>query len=899
MALVINPATGQILFTEDATAYLQQGYREPTAAELEHSARTEEFGGFGQQAQAQAERVLRGATLGAVEGFGSDEDIRARAEVSQELSPVTSFAASVLPDVGIAAVTGGLGGLATGAGRAAGRAALAEGAGIVRAGLSAARAGGAAALAGESLGAGAVAAGQDAYASGRQLGDDPGADAENLLIWGGLNFGIGAALMGASKIGRGASSLDDVAKTAELRSPLMAELDTPAKMEAAAIRQGKREAVDAGVERALNNASRGEADDVLERAIGGAPEAEAAGFGRQRRLYINREAIMDAAERELTGDLGSLADEIGAATKGDKAQAVASHVSSNHQAQRAAANSVAEDAAAFAGELRAEARAYAVEIGERGLRYPVPGQKDLTLALMDNAKAVQNATTGKGMFEALDTFKRTTQELKLSLEKAALNSENVVHYNKLIPKLDTFERTIRARLEDSKTWGKAGDMQRAYNAVISDKLMPSMDTFERSVLQRTGGSYDGTIKFEGWEKKIRSLLKGDDPGKLRHVNAILDGMNELAGVRRQFGDASAAGQIEARTAKVRRTLGLASEVVDATERMQALGEIVGGFPMGGAIAGGLAGGLPGAAIGAALPNAVRGFVMGDLISAFQKLSGATEAAAQRGVDDWIRSSRMRGGGSIDIKAALRRINDRLPTLSPEAKQLGEVAARRGVSHSMALFMGDDESPGAAFERWRGALLDQEKFLDELGQDYGALQEEAPEVFMALGARADLQRRYLLERMPPNVAVSMARPEGYPPNRDAIEDWSVYVNAVRFPGRVVRNVGGAQIQEIEALRTTAPRMHETLQRVTLETLARANETGEELDDTFLARIPILFPDLDGAGSPVFSRELGTYVRDYKAAQQNGAGSKSRGNPRAPQPNPMMATIQGGATFGTVG
>lgn len=899
MALVINPATGQILFTEDATAYLQQGYREPTADELEHGARTEEFGGFGQQAQAQAERVVRGATFGAVEGFGDPEDIRARAEVSQELSPVISGVASVVPDIGVGLLTGGLGGLASGAGRAAGRAALAEGAGLVRAGLSAARAGGAAALAGESLGSGLVAAGQDAYASGRQLGDDPGLDAENLMIWGGLNFGIGAALQGASKIGRGSGSLDDVAKAAEFRSTSMSDLDAPVKMEAAAIRQGKQEAVDAGVERAVSNASKGEADDILERAIGGAPEAEAAGFGRQRRLYINREAILDAAEREMAGDLGGLADDIGKATRGDKVQTVSKRVSSNHEAQRAVSNQVAEDAAAFAGQLRAEARAYAAEIGQPGLHYPVPGQKDLTLALMDNAKAVQAASTGKGMFEALDNFKRTAQELKLSLEKGSLNSENPIHYNRLIPKLETFEKSIRSKLEDANTWGRAGEMQRSYNAVISDKLMPSMKTFEESVLQKTSRGYDGNWRTEGWEKKIRSLLKGDDPGKLRHVNAILDGMDELASVRRQFGDAATAGQIEARTGKVRRTMGLASEVADASERMQALGSIVGGLPMGGAIAGGLAGGLPGAAIGAALPNAVRGFVMGDLITAFQKLSGATEAAAQRGVDDWIRSSRIRGGGKIDVSAALQRINDRLPTLSPESKQLAAVAARRGVSHSMALFMGDDESPGAAFERWRGALLDQETFLTELGEDYGALQNEAPEVFMALGARADTSRRYLLQRMPPNVAVSMARPEGYPPSRDAIEDWSVYVNAVRFPEKVVRNVGGAQMQEIEALRTTAPRMHETLQRVTLETLARANETGEELDDTFLARIPILFPDLDGAGSPIFSRELGTYVRDYKLAQQNGAGSKGRSNPRPAQPNPMQATIQNGATFGTMG
>jgi hypothetical protein len=1017
--IVINPANGEFLVTEDPAGYYQRGYRDPTLEELQQSARQEEFGSFEQQAQAQVERVVRGATLGGVEGFGDSEDIRARAEVSEELSPVTSFAASVLPDVGIAALTGGLGGLATGAGRAAGRAALAEGAGLVRAGLAASRAGGAAALAGESLGTAAVGAGQQAYAEGRELGDDPGRDAENALIWGGLNFGLGALFSSTAKSSKSltapkavddaAAELDDIAKAAEFRAAGKAEGEVadaigssfPSTSEAApaaapydlrgmsledlgqradsmrpeslerlradeafkasgrlrsrnavdydqgislgvdpengalrlqdgrhrlqvareegipelygtvrdlgsgevfyqgfipvtagAVRQGEREAVEGGVERALRNASKADADDVVERAIGAAPEREADSFGRQRRLYINRAAILEGAEREMAQDLGGLVKDVSQVARGDKLTNIARNVSDNLTAQRAAGRGIAEDAAKFAGELKAEARAYAAASGKTGMQYAIPGQKSWTQALMDHAKEIAKAPNGRALFEALDGFKRSAQDFKLSLEAGALNSSNPIHHQKLIPKIESFAQRIRGALEDSGTWGKAGEMQRAYNAVLSDKLFPSMRVFEEAVLQRTFKGYDGVWNLEGWETKVRALLKGSDPGNRRHVGTVLDAMDELASVRRQYGDAKLAGRIEASTAKVRRTMGLADEVADATERMGAIGELVSGVPYGGAIAGGLAGGLPGAAIGAVLPGAVRGLVMGDLISAFQRLSGATDAAVARGVDDWIRSSRVRGAGG-------RGLLPKLPELSGEAKQLRDVAMRRGISQSMALFLGDDESPGAAFERWRDALLDQEQFFQALGEDYGTLQNEAPEVFMAVAARADLARRFLIERMPPNVAVSMANPEGYPPNRDAIEDWATYVNAVRFPTRVVQNLAGISVQEVETLRTVHPRMYELAQQRVIEGIANARASAEPLDDAFLARIGILFPELDGVGSPVFSRELGQAVRDYNMAQRQQRAAASGSGQRPQRPNPLQATIEGGATFGTAG
>jgi hypothetical protein len=1069
--LLINSVRGDIIQVDDPTAYVQQGYREPTADELEHTARTEEFGDFASQAQAQVERVVRGATLGAVEGFGSPEDIQARADVSRELSPITSFAADVAPDVGIAALTGGFGGLATGAGRAAGRAALAEGSGLIRAGLAAARAGGAAALAGESVGTGLVSAGQSAFSEGRDFEDDPGKFAEDTLLWGGLNLGLGA-LMHGSGAGRKAvgtvepESLDDIAKAAEFRAkPELPEASTPgtpgqihdvegapvanasrapledvelpgpdgmldtaapddprlqqiapeldrlrsegisgkslndlralpledpatadpawrqsaieseakvqafaadetfaregmlpsnndrgrgglpslgiegdviylnngrhrltaarrsgqeeivmnvkaydaegntlwdyvgpvrvnpSKAERAAARVGEREAADGGVERALRGASKSDADDLVEQAVRSpVPAAEADSFGRQRRLYINRKAIQDVAAREMQQDLSGLVKDVSEVTRVDKLASISAHVADNLPAQRAVANGVAKDAAEFAGQIKAEAKAYAADSGKKGEQYAIPGQKGLVLALMDNAKLIQQAKSGKALFEAIDGFKRTAQDYKVSLETGAANSVNPIHHQQLIPKIDAFAQKLRSTLEDSNTWGQAGEMQSAYNAVIHDRLVPSWKVFEESTLKRTHKGYDGMWQVEGWESKIASLLKNTDPGARRHVGTVLDAMDELASVRRKYGDAKVATRIEDATAKVRRTIGLADEVTDATERMTALGEMVSGVPMGGAIAGGLAGGLPGAAIGAALPGAVRGFVLGDLVSAYQRLSGATDAALGRGVDDWIRSSRLRGSG-LKLPRVLRP--------SEETSQLGEIAARRGISHGMALFQGDEKSPAAAFEKWRDALLDEPKFFEKLGQDYQALAQEDPATFMALSARAGVLRQFLVLRMPPNVAVSMANQDGYPPSRESIEDWSGYVNAATFPKLVLRNLGAITQPQIETLKVGYPRLHERLQQTLIERIGTAMASGERLDDTFLMRANLLFPDLDGLGSPVFGKEFGKVVREYTASKKQPGGG-SGGPSRLKQiGSPLENVMTHGATLGTQG
>jgi hypothetical protein len=635
-----------------------------------------------------------------------------------------------------------------------------------------------------------------------------------------------------------------------------------------AFRQAERAAVEDGLERGLRKASQAEADDIVERAVRGAePVRESDGFGRQRRLYQNRQPIMDVAVKEMQQELTKVVRDVKSAAGPEKLISIAKNVSDNLGAQRQVANEIADSAATFAGEMRGEARAYAAASGKKGMQFQVPGSKALVGALMDHAKQVQEATTGKAMFEALDGFKRVADDIKLGLEKGAQNSVDPLGHQTLIPKVQEFAGKIRTALESADTWGKAGEMQGAYNAVLHDKLLPSMRVFEDAVLQRTHKGYDSVWQTEGWENKIKGLLNDSDPGKRRHVSAVLDAMSELASVRGKYGDAKAAKGITDGVDKIRRTMGLADELHDATERMQAVGDIAG-----------------------MVPGAPKQWLMGDLASNFRKLTGATDAAVGRSVDDWIRSSRVRGGGLMSKLP-------RLPEASAEIKALASVAKRRGVSQGMALFMGEDENPTSAFQKRRDALMSDEKFFALLGEDYKSLQEQAPEAYMAVSARAAAARQLLVARMPANVSVSMTRPQGYPPNREAVEDWAVYWNAVQDPMRVIRNIAGVRVQELEVLKTVYPRLYEQVQQNVIERVGEAQASGEPLDDTLLMRLDLLF-GMNGTASPAFSQKAAQLARDYTAqqaeAQQAGGGGSAPDS--SEPPGPVQGIAQTGATFG---
>ena len=168
--------------------------------------------------------------------------------------------------------------------------------------------------------------------------------------------------------------------------------------------------------------------------------------------------------------------------------------------------------------------------------------------------------------------------------------------------------------------------------------------------------------------------------------------------------------------------------------------------------------------------------------------------------------------------------------------------------------------------------------------------------MLLSGKVAEARQFLVERMPANVAVSVARPGGYPPSREAVEDWAVYWNAVEHPIDTVKNLPSMRIQEADTISKLYPRLWEQTQQTVLEKIGTAQSSGDPLDDTMLMRLDLLF-QFDGAGSTAFSQRAANAGRAGLAPAPSGGGSS-----RAPTAGKRMAPADPaltGATMGTQG
>lgn len=1025
----LNQTTGQIesyneqdLTPEALQSLTARGLRPASPEDVANRERTLQYSTTAQQALAQAERVVRGGTLGLVEGFGSEEDVRARAEVSQEVSPVTSFVADLAPDIALSVASAGAAGLATGAGRAAAKAAAKGG---TRAALAAAaEAAPVAALAGESVASGAVTAAQQAYQEGRSFLDDPVQDAENMLLWGGINGVLGGAPM-AFRAARGGLKgeakaaaevadqvdLEQAAKAGEQAAGVADELpavpvaeaagpsttgvpltsdegtqavyrareaagaqDAPVEMpravggeefpaaapqteefsiagmshedlgadkfrpgvieglradpefartgipaeSAARIAKGRKDIapdpkpkaipveeampkVEKGVARAEREAMRSQADDIAKRILKGEEPKGIDGYLRDARLAQYQPEIIDTATKEMKRDL----DELNKLSQGIRERAVkqedvAKNIADNLPAQQAKARDIALAGRKLAGEIRADAHALAASMGKKNPTYFSGTARDLVSSLIERSKAISEMTDGAQIFNALDDLKRVVDNHKVALEAGSRKSaKDPLSYQRLIPMVEDYANTIRQSLEDVSTFGRAGEMQKAYNATYHQKWFPAKQVFEDSVFKRTGRDYKAFDVLDAWESKITSLLQDAGTGERRHVGDMLGALKEMAEQRAKYGTApkGETDRIVALVDKIERTFKLADDTRAAKERLQSLSPVA---EVAGQAVGGVLGGLPGAFIGGAIAKGANELATGRFRRAFNAMRGATDEAVERSVDDWIAVSTARGAANDNSKRGLFR-RMKKPQLSPADADLAKRAARVGTTLGFAQFLGDNDDPQAAFIQKRDALLDDEGFLNRFSDEYGDLAVENPTVYALAAGKAGEARKFLVDRLPSSVAVSMARPNGYPPTNEAIEDWSVYWNAATNPRTVIQSLSRGDVRpaEVETLRTLYRPLYEKLQMTLLDKISRATEMGTDLDDQFVMRMSMLF-DLDGAGSPAFSQRAADTARQVQQAQaqQHPQGGKPMAPKAGTRISPSNVAITG-PTYGSLG
>ena len=571
---------------------------------------------------------------------------------------------------------------------------------------------------------------------------------------------------------------------------------------------------------------------------------------------------------------------------------VAKNIGGNLAGQQTAAREIALEGQKLAGSIRADAAALGKQLGGKRPNFFSGTARDLVTSLLDRTDRISKLKTGADVFVELDDLKRIVDNTKVALEQGSRTSaKDPLRYQELIPRVEEFANKIRTQLESVETFGRAGEMQKAYNATYHGKWFPAKQVFEDSIFRATGRDYQAFSTMDAWESKITSLLQTPGGGERRHVVDMLDALKEMAEQRATYGTAPKAetARIVELVDKIHRTFGLADETTAAARRAKNLGDVAGrvagvaGFAFGGPIGGALAGGFA---------KGVQEFATGRFRNAFSNLRQATESTVERSVDDWIATSRSRGG-SRAVGAP------RKARLSPEDSYLLDVAKRRGTTIGFAQFLGDDDNPQSAYVKKRDALMDDEKFAQAFSEEFGELASEHPQTYLVAAGKAAEVRKFLLDRMPTSIAISMRNPRGYPPTNESVEDWSVYYNAATDPRSVLRSLSRGDIrpQEIETLRTLYPQRYEQIQGSLLTKISAATQSGEELDDQFLMRMNLLF-DLDGAGSPAFSQRAAKVARDYQDPEAQSPKSQKPFAPKLGSRVSPSNVALSGPTYGSL-
>jgi hypothetical protein len=689
---------------------------------------------------------------------------------------------------------------------------------------------------------------------------------------------LGAALGKRGLMGKGARAV------AEESSERLASKDGKALI-----------AAERGVAKAERNAVRSQADDIVRKAVKGEePLGRADGFLRDSRLAQYQPEIIDVATKEMRNDLNELNRlSQGIRERAVKQEDVAKNIADNLPAQQAKARDIALAGQRLAGEMRIEAQQLGQQLGKKGPAYFSGTARDLVSSIIERTEAISHMSNGAEIFNALDDLKRVVDNHKVALESGARKStKDPIRYQELVPKVEAFAHQIRASLEDVPTFGRAGEMQKAYNATYHQKWFPAKQVFEESVFKRTGRDYKAFDTLDAWESKVTGLLENAGTGERRHVTDMLGALREMAEQRAKFGTASKAetDRISSLVDKIERTFKLADDTNAAKGRLETLMPVA--QAAGGAIGAGV-GGLAGAIIGGSVAKGAAELATGKYRRAFMAMRGATEETVERSVDDWIQVSKGRAAVSGAKRSRFPKVE-----LTPENRHLLKTAKRMGVTFGFAEFLGDNNDPQSAFSTKRDALLDDEGFVNRFADEFGDLAQEEPQVYAVAAGKAGEIRKFLLDRLPSSVAVSMARPNGYPPTNEAIEDWSVYWNAATNPRSVVQSMSRGDIrpQEVETLRTLYRPLYEKLQGTLIDRISNATNMGDDLDDQFVMRMSLLF-DLDGAGTPAFSQRAANVARQVTPVQP-----PQQGKPFAPKVgtrvSPSNVAING-PTYGTVG
>jgi hypothetical protein len=235
--------------------------------------------------------------------------------------------------------------------------------------------------------------------------------------------------------------------------------------------------------------------------------------------------------------------------------------------------------------------------------------------------------------------------------------------------------------------------------------------------------------------------------------------------------------------------------------------------------------------------------------------GGTEAFAATPVTDSL-AEIADNNRVIQERAALGLVSkeSRPPKLPPLAERFKEGAKDIGQAFQNKI------------EDLKQVNEDPQAFVGGMVDTFGPIADGGHEdLYAKVVARVQIGVQYLLANAPPSVGISMARPDGIPPDSLAVMKWAAMWDGVFNPGSVVYDVatGDATPTQIRALREVHPDIYGSLRA---EVLKQVGQAGQKIPFETLRGLDNLF-DLPGVAGPSFSPGMtSTMAQAYAAGQK---------------------------------
>jgi hypothetical protein len=892
---------------------------------IEERAQYAKYGSTGQQVQAAAETAVRTATLGAVPGFGSAEDIAGRSTQLQQESPVANFLSQAVGAAAPAIATGGvLGAVGLGEGLAAGAVgAVAEG-GI----------GGAAqeveqarqeqrpvsvgnilmyGVGGELVGRAIPAALRAGVGATRraltQTGEGVLAGAERRALEAtadvadGVPLGPGRDefLANAHKevidqaSTRSAKSLDQLSQdVAELSSDgakrgkvktLMAKTNPEQRTWAAErsqaaldlrneIRPGKGGATPGGSPVSLEGRT---LEDLNALPIEGADDLKRV------------QSLKDHPEFSQTGKVSANDAKKGITLVQDDGDLVLR----DGRHRLTAAQEL--DRSTVYGNVVDGKTGKVIYEGEIPLKGPASGEtpafhsspelqkpiRDLDKALTRGSEELDHASEALDWHEDSGRLEKTLGEQEERLTKLA--TDGVQGADELRMKIGEHRQQLRMDRERGDLWGEAGDYQRSLNQSLEDRWRPGAREVKGQFARQME---DGSLRFD--PAKLRTHLSADEIGRgvmPEQLEKQLQGAEGFINTHRTYGTASEEqlSRMQSAVDSVREQLKLSDDVRGARSRVKeragvatesakfdqaqagSLREEQQAFQRKSAadeIKGEVMSGLLGAAAGAVGHS----LGLGAVVAAGSKLLRMTRLLDTLGrTGEATVASAAKGAVLGNAGRALRAVEQGAGAVGKASGALTQTAIAR--------FVGDHPDLQTAFDAKRktldGIMSDPLVLHRVIGEHLGPLGKVNPDAYGQIAARLQSAAQYLHENMPTQMSANMVRPNGIPMSRATARDFAQKYNSALNPSSVFEDVknGTATPTQIRTLETVHPDLYSSLRLALVRQVA---DNPASMSTQRKLRMDILFGG-DGLAGRAYSWPMANAIRAYRQERQSQAGS----------------------------